>query len=109
MIRISKISVVATATTVAITGAVVVLTMMILAFLSTLLGGAGMMGMAFGGGLDIIIAPILYAAFVWLATALICVAYNAAASFTGGIGFRVERDDPPAPVAGIQEPPAASS
>jgi len=108
MIRIRKVAVIATATTVAITGAVVILTMMILAFLSTMFGGVGMMGMPLGAGLALILAPILYAAFVWLATALICVAYNAAASLTGGIGFRVERDDLLAPVAGTEEPPAAS-
>ncbi|CAN5226876.1 hypothetical protein BH23CHL9_BH23CHL9_02460 [soil metagenome] len=104
MIHVRSIAVVATATTVAITGGVFVLAMMILVFLSGFFGGGGGMIMPLGGAVALIIAPLLYGVIAWLATALFCVVYNWAATFTGGIGFRVERDDPPTS-ARNQDPP----
>ena len=107
MLHVRSIAVVATATTLAIIGGVFVLVMMILVLLSGIFGGGVGMIMPLGGALALIVAPLLYGVITWLATALICVAYNWAATFTGGIGFRVERDDPPTSAARNQEPPTA--
>lgn len=105
MIHVRSIAVVATATTVAIIGGAFVLAMMILVFLSGFFGGGVGMVMPLGGAVALIVAPLLYGVITWLAIALICVVYNWAATFTGGIGFRVERDDLPTSAARIQEPP----
>ena len=95
MIRIRRIAVVATATTMAITGGAVVLAIALLMVLTLLAGGSGPVVVPFGGGgLMILLAPLFYAAFVWIFTALICLAYNAAAALTGGIGFTAERESP---------------
>lgn len=99
MIRIRRIAVLATATTVAISGGAVVFAVALLMVLSLAVGANGLMVPFGGGGMMLVIAPLFYAAFLWVLTALLCLAYNAAASLTGGIGFTLDRD--PAPVSDV--------
>lgn len=108
MIHIRRIAVLATATTVAVVGGAIALLLMMLVVLSAIFGRGAAMFMPLGGGLALLIAPLLYGAFLWLITAVVCAVYNVVATYTGGIGFRVEREDGPTAPARTEESPTAS-
>lgn len=116
MFRIRRFGVIRTANIVAAMYLVVIAVIFvpILAIIAAIgarsgLGGAGGVGVLLFG----LLAAVLYAAVGWVATAIVCVLYNALAGMVGGIEIELEAVEPPPPAAGFstwgtsQAPPEA--
>jgi hypothetical protein len=97
MVRIRRFSVIRTATVVAlmyvIAIAIIGIPLLVILALAGSVAQDGVGGGALllvGGVVGVLVLGIVYAIVGWVITAVACLLYNAAASFTGGIEVQVE-------------------
>lgn len=101
--RVRRFKVIQTANTVAMVFAVTLGVLLVLfglvfaaAFSSSRgLGSFGIGTFASAGIVGLLVAWVIYVIIGWVTTAIVCLAYNGAASLTGGIEFEVTQPPPP--------------
>jgi hypothetical protein len=108
MVRIRRFSVIRTASVVALMYligiAIIGVPVFVVAAFFGATGSGGIGGGILGGAaVGIVLIGVVYAIVGWTITAIACLLYNAAASFTGGIEVQVDRPDTASPMPSMPD------